>query len=272
MKNHEDKFSGLRQRAEKLLNPSEITLPEILEVSEISDSIAEIRDTIHELYTYRIELELQNDELLSAQKQLQDISQEYLDFYNDSPVAYVTLSNDNRILKANNTLAIYLDAAKQNLVKHLFTDYVLADDQDILYLYRQALTDNKHPPACEFRLRKKNAQPFWVRCEGFFKSKKSRQEINLVLTDINECKQAELGLQELLSHQKTGRKQEITQLAHEIHEELTDILAALKTDLKDLSNELPVDLSACHEKCTLMDKHIDMAIQTVENHGTKRAL
>jgi hypothetical protein len=51
MTKHDDKFSQLRERAEKLLVPSDVSL-----ISDsISHSITEIRNTIHELYTHRIE-------------------------------------------------------------------------------------------------------------------------------------------------------------------------------------------------------------------------
>lgn len=175
-----NKFSALRQRAEKLLVSSE--------VSSTPDSIDAIRAVFNELDTYQIELELQNDELLNTQKRLQEVYQDYLNLYNLAPVAYATLDDDSRILNANNFLATLLGLSKQQLLSQPFTDYVLESDQDILYLYRQALCDNQNPKACELRLCNKSGQILWIKCEGFFKNVSSVHEINLVITDITELR------------------------------------------------------------------------------------
>lgn len=260
MVQQKDKFSALRQRAEKLLNPSEVSILS----DSISDSISEIRSTIHELYTYRIELELQNDELLSTQSQLQEVSQDYLDLYDFAPVAYVTLNDGGLILKANNRLATLLDATKQQILNQPFTNYVLACDQDILYLYRQTLVDHQKSSACELRLHKKNGQNFWVKCEAFFKNLPSEHETNLILTDITERKQAEEALQDLFSQQEIIREDERTRIEREIHDELGSMLSALKTDLGELHKQLPTDLSNGHEKCAAMNARLDVALQIVE--------
>ena len=71
-----DKFKQLRKQAEALLSAPY--------VSATPHSMHEFSELLHELDTHRIELELQNDELLKVQKQLQDTAQDYIDFYNFS--------------------------------------------------------------------------------------------------------------------------------------------------------------------------------------------
>ncbi len=261
MTQHEDKFSQLRARAEKLLVPSDVSL-----ISDsISHSITEIRNTIHELYTHRVELELQNDELLNVQSQLQEISEDYTGFYNDAPVAYVTFDADSHILKANNALAELLGVSKKQLFKQSFTDFVLPCDQDILYFYRQALLDNQKPSACALRLRKKDGQSVWVKCAGFFKNAPTAHEINLVMTDISDAKQGEQALQDLLTHQEIVREDERSRIEREIHVELGSRLNALNIDLEGLRKQLPAELSNCHEKCALMKGQLDEVLQVLHN-------
>ncbi|MEQ1636647.1 MAG: PAS domain S-box protein [Methylococcales bacterium] len=257
MTNHIDKFGELRARAEKLLSPSEMPIA----TDSVAQSISQIRQTIHELYTYRIELELQNDELLDAQSQLQEISQEYRDFYDLAPVAYVSLNPLSRILKANNALVNFLGFPKQYLLKQVFTDYVLDSDQDALYLYRQALIDKQKPVACEFRLRHKNGQLFWVNCEGFLKEAAFGHEINLILTDITERKKAEQALQDFLSHQDRVLEGHKAKIEHEIQEEVSGNLIGLKIELNGLRKQLPGELANCHEKCAVMNAQVDTLLQ-----------
>lgn len=187
MINKSDKFNDLRNRAEELLaEPRSSSTPY---------SMDEFHDLLHELDTHRIELELQNDELLESQKQLQDITQEYIDLYNFSPVGYLTLNSEGVILKANMTLASMFGVEKQTLINKPFSDFVLDLDQDVLYLYRQALLNNKFAQNCELRLRKNNGHHLWVKLDGLFRMDREGHDLNLALTDINQLKETE----ELLS-------------------------------------------------------------------------
>jgi len=81
--------------------------------------------------------------------------------------------------------------------------------------------------------------------------------------DITERKQVEEALRDLSSHLETAREDERTRIAREIHDELGSLLTALKMDLSWLNKQLPADLSKCHEKATVMNRHLDDAIQTV---------
>ncbi len=215
------------------------------------------------MYTYRIELELQNEELLDTQQQLQEVSQDYLDFYNVAPIAYVTLDGNSRIRRANNALADFLGVPKQPLLQQRFTDYVQGSDQDSLYLYRQALISSQKPNACEIRLLKPDGQTLWVKCEGFSLSESPSFEINLILTDISERKHAERLLQDLFNHQEIVREGERAKVENEIHEGLGSILMDLKMELIHLRTQLPEELSNCHEKCAIMNGQLDVALHTI---------
>ncbi|MCK9397734.1 MAG: PAS domain S-box protein, partial [Methylobacter sp.] len=81
--------------------------------------------------------------------------------------------------------------------------------------------------------------------------------------DITERKQAEEALLDLSGHLETAREDERTRIAREIHDELGSLLAALKMDLSWLNKQLPAGLFLCHEKITVMSRHLDDAIQSV---------
>lgn len=188
MKNKSNKFHELRKRAEELLTAHQ--------ASAILYSMGECHDLLHELDTHRIELELQNDELLATQKLLQDTTQDYIDFYNYSPVGYLTLDSEGIILKTNRTLAGMLGREKQLVIDKPLSDFVLDSDQDALYLYRRALLDSESAQSCELRLRKHNGQFLWVKLDGLFQTTGERRDFNLALTDIHHLKETERLLSE----------------------------------------------------------------------------
>ena len=86
-----------------------------------------LKQTLHALHVYQIELEMQNDELRQAQIKLEIQNEElrqfqidlkaanvrYFDFYDLAPVAYCTLDAHGLILEANRTAAKMLGVPKK---------------------------------------------------------------------------------------------------------------------------------------------------------------
>ena len=89
-----NKFSELRMRAQTLLDQK----PEQTDLLQ-----KDVQKLIHELDTYQIELELQNEDLRNTQENLENSHRRYADFYDFAPVAYMTVSDKGLILEANLT-------------------------------------------------------------------------------------------------------------------------------------------------------------------------
>ena len=83
----------LRQQAEAFVRENEARSPESTE----SLSPAEVRQTLHELRVYQIELELQNEELRQAQNKLEESKGGYLDRYNRRRLGNFTVIGINLI-------------------------------------------------------------------------------------------------------------------------------------------------------------------------------
>lgn len=107
---------------------------------------------------YLIELELQNEEL-----RRKDASQaRYYDLYDNAPVGYLTLIDQDLILEANNTAGTLLGMARRELFKRPITQFIYKEDQDIYYLFRKQLFKPDEPRMCELRMIKHDGTPFWV--------------------------------------------------------------------------------------------------------------
>jgi PAS domain S-box-containing protein len=172
-----DKFSALRERAEALLGSA-------------NPMLTEIQSNLNELDTYRIELELQNDELLDTHKQLQDSRLEYMQLYDDAPVGYCSINREGRVIKVNSTLAKMLKLSKEEIINHRFSDFILDADQDVFYFYRCAIPNNKANHNCELHLIPKNGAPFWVQIDNTSHS----EFIMLAITNIHRLKTIEADL------------------------------------------------------------------------------
>lgn len=172
------KFSNLRQRAEEILKANS--------VGKMPYS-AELAKVLHELDTYQIELELQNEELQKAEKELRTEATIHFQHYEMAPVGYVTLDTKNNIIELNKTFVSMLGLTnKEDILNKKFTNYIKDEDQDIFYLFMQTLINSRSPQSCELQLKLLNHTFLWVKLDALID-----KNIQIAISDISKLKQNE---------------------------------------------------------------------------------
>ena len=118
-KESETKISKLRRHAEAAL------AKKFRDASDISTlSPEDMQKLVHELQVHQIELEMQNEELRTAQIALEKSVGKYLDLYDFAPVGYFTLDRKGIILEANLTAVRLLGIEKESLIKGPLSRFV----------------------------------------------------------------------------------------------------------------------------------------------------
>ncbi len=185
-----DKLTELRKQAEARLKKHPPVIHEL--------SMQEVRELVHELQTYQIELEIQNEALLSIQEELAESRDRFSDLYDQAPAGYVTINNSGLILEANLTLAEMLGVERQTLVKQPFSTFIFPNDQDIFYLHYREIQDKNQPCMCRLRMLKRDAEPLWVQIESVLTETENKSETRLraVISDATVRKRVEKKLKE----------------------------------------------------------------------------
>ena len=156
-------------------------------------SFEEIKKMIEELEVHKIELKMQNEQLIEAQVDLHNLKKRYFDLYKMAPLGYCTITKDDEglIEEVNFFASNLFGLAHQQVIKLPITDFIYKEDQDIYYLFYQKLSlctpDEKH--ICELRIQNKNGMLFWVRLSAT--SYDENPFILLIMTDISELKEYE---------------------------------------------------------------------------------
>ena len=178
--------SIFKEKHTKLLSSAHINLPE------------EVQEVIHELQVHQIELEMQQDELLTAQLELKRSNARYYDLYNKAPIGYCTVSEDGLILESNNTASEMFGFNNDQLRKKKFTDLICKEDQDIYYFCCAKFLSSKQETSCELRMKNNEGFIFWVNILATLETQTNGfPYVRVVLVDITESKNAQEEIQKL---------------------------------------------------------------------------
>jgi PAS domain S-box-containing protein len=205
-----EQAAELRRQAEALAREQEALSPNSLH--ELS--LEETQQVLHELQVHQIELEMQNEELRRTQVALDETRARYFDLYDLAPVGYCSISEAGLIMESNLAAAELLDTARSALISQPISRFILHEDQDIYYRHRKQLVETGAKQICELRMVKSTGTPFWARLvsaaaqetDGSFVSR-------VVMSSIQERKQAEAELQVLHAELEVRVKQRTTELA-----------------------------------------------------------
>jgi PAS domain-containing protein len=91
-------------------------------------SAEDIRELVHELGVYRIELETQNEELLETRLELEEARDRYRELYEFAPVGYFTLDRQGLIHQVNLTGCTLLHAERTRLIGQFLSQWLDRED------------------------------------------------------------------------------------------------------------------------------------------------
>ncbi|MBM9537813.1 hybrid sensor histidine kinase/response regulator [Desulfobulbus alkaliphilus] len=143
------------------------------------------------------ELEMQNEELRTAQGQIEAERARYFDLYDEAPVGYCTLSEQGVILEVNLTAATLLGTTRSALATQPLARFIHYDDQDIYDLHRKQLLETGTLQVCDLRLVKPEGGCTWAHLKGTVDQADDGAPVcRVVISDISGRKQMEKTLQE----------------------------------------------------------------------------
>ena len=152
------KFDELRHRAEELIGKARernVQFPEM-----------DILSLIHELEVHQIELQIQNEELRLARRELEESRKAFADLYEQAPIGYVTVGKEGIVSASNRSASEMLQASKDELTGRGFSNFILSDDHRAYFdLIREVAEGKLKKRTGEIRLLRARTVPFFARVE-----------------------------------------------------------------------------------------------------------
>lgn len=262
----------LRQRAEEIIGRAPI--------ADRDHAAAVSRDVLgllQELHLYRVELEVQNQDLREAQARLAESRDRYADLYDNAPTGYLTISEKGTVTDANRTALLWLGSEKAALIGRRLPHFASTADADKWYLWRRALMRDRAAPPIEIALRRDDDSPLYLQVDGLVRRDAAGRQIGRVaLTDITLRKQTEAQLLAAKSEADRANRAKsvfLSNVSHELRTPLNAILGFAQVLSVEAEREgealtlsrLESILAAGRHLAALVDHLLDLALSDTGN-------
>jgi len=187
---HSAKTAALRDRAEARLrkqHKNQRSKP------EEPKSAFDIQRLLHELQVHQVELEMQNNELQEARDRTEMLLEKYTDLYDFSPVGYLCMDEEGRILEVNLTGAALLGVGRSQLIKRRLSAFVAPENRPVFLDFLEKAFAGAGKQVCEATILKENGASF---CANFHGTAAvpvgdSPKWCRVVISDITVLKESE---------------------------------------------------------------------------------
>lgn len=206
-----------------------------------------------------------------AQESLRLSEERYRTIFETTGNATVIIREDTTISLANGEFEKLSGYSREEVEgKKSWMDFVVDEDMERMTRYHAARRQDpeKAPRNYDFRFRDRHGRVRTVSANATLVPGTTMSVVSLL--DITERIQTEEHLRlsrerlrNLHMHTQELREQERANVAREIHDELGQVLTALKMDLSYLTRRLPQGHEALQKKAATMIRSIDTSIDTV---------
>lgn len=265
------KWNGIERRdAARLREDAEAQLAGAMPAKVPARPVEEL---LHELQVQHIELEMQAEELRSSQVAMEESRDRYVSLYDFAPVGYLTLTAAGLIAEANLTGAALLGAERKQLLQRRFAQFVAPGDRDRWQHHFSRALQQGGKQNGELALTRADGTAFHARLDCLhMKADGEAGMMRIAFTDISERKRLENELlesrqllRELAGKAETLREEERKCIAREVHDELGQILTALRMDIALINLRFGGVDAALLEKTQGMSALLDQAGRSVRN-------
>ena len=250
-----------------LKRPDELSVQRLEELQGMGGD--DIKNLVHELQMYQIELEIQNEELRRTKLEVEKSRQRHVDLYDLAPIGYLTLDPQDLVFEANLTAASLFGVERRQLIKRRFSEFIASESEDLFYLHRTQVFETRSKQTCELKLEKKDGTPFYALLESIMiqDADGNSDRIHTTIIDISARKLAEEALRQAhdnLKMEVESRTLELKITAEELNFRQQELLRH-KSELEKVNKEL----LETNKAISVLARNIDKSRQETENTLTK---
>ena len=141
---------------------------------------------VHELHVYKIELEMQKEELLKESERVEAEAEKYKSIFDFAPMGYIALDHKGNILEINTTGINMLGSKRTAIISKNFNLFISKKYRPVLNNFLNNIFESEGKESCEVEFEIKDGPPLFVLFEGRVAAKKEYCHVSMA--DITELK------------------------------------------------------------------------------------
>jgi signal transduction histidine kinase/ActR/RegA family two-component response regulator len=176
----------------------------------------EVVKLIHKLEVHKIELEMQNEELLSAIEQTVTATEKCIKLYDFLPSAYFNLSKEGNVIAVNSYGSRLLGKDRFKLINSRLGFFISDETKLVFNLFLEKVFKDGLKESCEVVLMSKDAKPSYVILTGIIST--DNEQCHIIMMDITDRKSVEMELVKAKEEAMAASKAKTNFLANMSHE------------------------------------------------------
>ena len=176
----------------------------------------EVVKLIHKLEVHKIELEMQNEELLSAIEQTVTATEKCIKLYDFLPSAYFNLSKEGNVIAVNSYGSRLLGKDRFKLINSRLGFFISDETKLVFNLFLEKVFKDGLKESCEVVLMSKDAKPSYVILTGIIST--DNEQCHIIMMDITDRKSVEMELIKAKEEAMAASKAKTNFLANMSHE------------------------------------------------------
>ncbi|MCC6406441.1 MAG: PAS domain S-box protein [Planctomycetes bacterium] len=209
----------------------------------------EIRDLLHELEVHKVELQIQNEQLIESRLAAEASSERYRDLYDSAPIGFVALDAQGTIVESNLPFAVQLGIPRSRVIGRKLASFVAPRSQDRWHLERRALGLGSERRTFELEFTRRDGSAMHVQLVGARRElgHAGEDQVHLAVLDVTELRRAERALRAAVTQVSLVEQRERRKLAAELHDGAGQLISLALLKLRVLSGASPAQLAAMRE-------------------------
>lgn len=200
----------------------------------------DVRALVQELEIHKVELEIQNEQLMDTQLTLEQAKERYRLLYETAPIGYFTLDEEGVISEANLTAAALLQVPRSRLVGRKLSRFVAPQHQDRWHLERRTLMLGAERRNLELDLVLSDGTLLHAQLVGSGTPGKggAPSALRMALLDVTELRSLARALRKAAAAAALAEQRERRSLATDLHDDAGQLLTLASLKLRALSDTL----------------------------------
>lgn len=214
-----DTFQRLREKAERILDKAP---PQAAAVT------GDAKRLLHELNVLHIELEMQHEELLDAQREIEKSRNDYIRLFDFAPICYVVMDRMGVIQDLNLKASDLFGSRREYLINKPFMTYLRGNSQQRFFQHRNRVYETGAAQTAEVELQLRNGRlvSTLVHSQLHYGENDAEAQCLSTFTDITELRETQDALsaaRDVLSKQVDERTAELYDSNKKLEEARKDL-------------------------------------------------